>query len=142
MKRHERMRSVFDEPETFRAELKQMLGWPLVDHNDPTPPRVSTETLAKEDGYTVCRMHVEVVDGLYMSGLLLKAEGDQPKPLVLVQHGGQGTPEFISAFYGETGNYNDMLQRVRCYGVHIFSPQLLLWHDDYEVPYDRVAIDS
>ncbi|MBQ9964347.1 MAG: hypothetical protein IJP14_04425 [Clostridia bacterium] len=140
--RHERMRSVFDEPEKFRTELKQMLGWPLVGHDDPNPPQVSAEKLADEGGYSVYRLRVEVVDGLYMNGLFFKAECDGPKPLVLVQHGGQGTPEFISAFYGDTGNYNDMLQRVRRHGVHVFAPQLLLWHDDYEVPYDRVAVDA
>ncbi|MBQ3133729.1 MAG: hypothetical protein IJC17_05610 [Clostridia bacterium] len=141
--RSECMRAILDRPEPFREELKQMLGWPLVDHpKEETSPCVTAEKLVEEDGYAVFRMRFTVLDDLQMTGLFFRAESEKPLPLVLVQHGGQGTPEFIAGMYGDTGNYNDMLQRVKQHGVHMFAPQLLLWHDDYGVPYDRVSLDA
>jgi hypothetical protein len=66
----------------------------------------------------------------------------EPKPLVIVQHGGEGTPEHVSGIYGETFNYNDLLERVIKHNVHAFLPQFLLWADCYDVAYDRKAIDA
>lgn len=77
-----------------------------------------------------------------MTGLFFKVDGEEKKPLVIAQHGGQGTPELISGVYGKTDIYNDMLQRIRENGVHVFAPQLLLWSDDYNVEFDRKAIDA
>jgi len=34
------------------------------------------------------------------------------------------------------------VHRVRQQGVHVFAPQLLLWHDDYRVAYDRQSVDA
>jgi hypothetical protein len=53
-----------------------------------------------------------------------------------------GTPELISGIYGSTTNYNNMLHRVSSLGVHVFAPQLLLWSDDYQVEFDRKAMDT
>jgi len=77
-----------------------------------------------------------------MAGLFFKQDGRNKKPLVLVQHGGLGTPELISGVYGNTSNYNDMLQRVRENDVHVFAPQLLIWGDQYKTKFDRRAIDA
>ena len=62
--------------------------------------------------------------------------------LVIVQHGGLGTPELMAGAYGNTTNYNDMLQRVTRRGIDAFAPQLLLWSGQYEVPYDRGDFDA
>jgi dienelactone hydrolase len=35
-----------------------------------------------------------------------------------------------------------MLCRVIKYGVHVFAPQLLLWKEEYGVPYDRTELDA
>lgn len=73
-----------------------MLGWPLVNYHTDELPKVDMEMLSKEDGYEVYRMKIEVLEELYMTGLFFKIDGDDKKPLVLVQHGGEGTPELIS----------------------------------------------
>ena len=132
---------IFTDPESYRADFKKMLGWPLVDHQDDRIPTVKTVKLADEEGYSIYRMQFEILDGLEMTGLYFQMHGDEKKPLVLVQHGGAGTPERISGIYGDTSNYNRMLERVIAHGVHAFAPQLLLWDKKYEVPFDRVDVD-
>lgn len=135
-------RNIFNDPERYRADLRKMLGWPLVDYKAEGLPEVTAQMLSREDGYTVYRMGVQILEDVTINGLFFRQDGSEPKPLVLVQHGGQGTPELVSNFYGTTNNYNDMLHRVRSQGVHTFAPQLLLWSDKYEVPFDRRALDA
>lgn len=140
--RGEYQKRIFEDPERYRADLRRMLGWPLVDCDVVGLPSVRSEKLADEEGYSIYRMHFEILDGLEMTGLFFKMNGEERKPLVLVQHGGSGTPELIAGVYGSTSNYNDMLPRVLARGVHVFAPQLLLWENKYEVPFDRKAIDA
>jgi len=134
--------NIFLEQEKYRDDFKKMLGWPLVKHQTDRLPRVQTELLSKEEGYEIYRMQFEILEGLNMTGLFFKQNCKEKKPLVLVQHGGLGTPEAISGIYGNTSNYNDMLQRVRKNDVHVFAPQLLLWSDEYDAKFDRRAIDA
>lgn len=134
-------KEIFDNREKYIEDLKNMLGWPLVNYKTDSLPKVTAEKLSEEDGYEIYRMQFEILDGLKMTGLLFKA-GEEKKPMVIVQHGGAGTPELISGVYGDTSNYNDMLQRVRMHDVHIFAPQLILWHERYEVGYDRKEIEA
>jgi dienelactone hydrolase len=98
--------------------------------------------LSKEDGYSIYRMSFEIMEGLTMTGLFFQLDTREKRPLVIVQHGGQGTPELICGMYGSTTNYRDMLHRVLRQGVHVFAPQLLLWGESYEVPYDRAEVDA
>ncbi len=133
---------IFDSPEKYRSDFKEMLGWPLVGYEKSGIPTVEMHELSREDGYRIYRMQFEVLDGLKMSGLLFLADGDSKKPLVIVQHGGLGTPECISNVYGDTANYNDMLHRVRIHGVHVFAPQLLIWRKEYNVEFNRQKIDA
>lgn len=135
-------KDVFQDQEKYRQDFKSMLGWPLVDHESVGLPEVTTEKLSQEDGYCICRMQFEILPGLKLTGLLFKANGEEKRPMVIVQHGGLGTPELIAGFYGTTSNYNDMLHRVRAQGVDVFAPQLLLWGDQYQVEYDRKALDN
>ena len=135
-------KSIFEEAPRYREELKAMLGWPLSGHTSDALPSVVTEKLAEEETHSIYRMQVEILDGLTMSGLFFRAKVSEKAPLVIVQHGGLGTPEHISGFYGSTTNYNDMLERVIRHGVHAFAPQLLLWNEKYGVPFDRRAIDA
>ena len=140
--RKEYAKDIMLEPEKYREDFKKMLGWPLVDHHDDQLPVVNAEKIAKEDGYTIYRMSFEILDGLEMSGLYFEMD-EEKKPLVLVQHGRLGTPELISGFYnGNTGNYNDMLERVIAHKVHAFAPQLLLWNTErFGISFDRENID-
>lgn len=140
VKRADYLADIFETPEKYREDLKRMLGWPLVDYAADCPPQAKTEKLSEEEGYTVYRVTFEILEGLKLTGLFFKADGGK-KPLVIVQHGGAGTPELISGVYGSTSNYNDMLGRVIKHGVHAFAPQLLLWSDGYNVPFNRSAVD-
>lgn len=141
-KRREYIEKVFETPEKFRAEFKEMLGFPLVDYFPEGLPEVKTTKLADEENYEIFRMEFEILPELWMTGLFFKMRGEDKKPLVLVSHGGRGTPELISGVYGDTSNYNDILPRVIKYNVHAFAPQLLLWHEEYEVPFDRKELDA
>ncbi|MBQ8408203.1 MAG: hypothetical protein IJY39_05005 [Clostridia bacterium] len=141
--RTEYFKNVFTDQERYRRELRKMLGWPLVGHTDTEKPNVTLHKLSDEEGYELFRAEVEILEGLCLTGLFFKMKGDDKKPLVIVQHGGSGSPEIISGVYGGTANYNDMLMRVAKHNVHVFAPQLLLWNvQQYGVPYDRKAIDG
>ncbi|MBE6691075.1 MAG: hypothetical protein E7590_07335 [Ruminococcaceae bacterium] len=141
--RRARTADIFEHAEAHRAAFRKMLGWPLVGEAPRDIPNVKCELLADEEGYTVSRMSIEVLPGLWMTGLLFKHKCEGKLPLVIVQHGGSGTPELISGVWGGTGNYNDMLHRVLRQGVHVFAPQLLLWNQNHcAVPYDRIRMDA
>lgn len=152
--RNEYLDGIFENPGKYREDLKKMLGWPLVGHETKGLPEVTCEKIHDdEEGFSVYRMSFEILEGVKLYGLLFKA-GEEKKPLVLVQHGGGGSPEFIAAAYRDnghtndqkypcTGNYNDMLQRVLKHGVHAFAPQLLLWNqEDYNIDYNRQEVDA
>lgn len=135
--------NIFTDQEGYRGELREMLGWPLVGHTDSGRPNVTLHKLSDEEDYELFRAEVEILEGFCLTGLFFKMKGKDKKPLVLVQHGGSGSPEIISGVYGGTANYNDMLMRVAKHNVHVFAPQLLLWNvQQYGVPYDRKAIDG
>ena len=142
-KRKEYCKNIFCDPEPYREEFKAMLGWPLVGHTATALPAVSSELLSNEEGYAIYRMSFEILDGVKMTGLYFKINGEQKRPLVLVQHGGDGTPELIAGIHEKTYNYNDMLHRVLKYGVDVFAPQLLLWKSEkFGVPFDRKDLDA
>ncbi len=141
--REVRAEKMINDGEAYRAELKGMLGYPLNAPRPQMPPQVKTEMLSKEEGYTLYRLRIEILENLWMTGLYFRLDGEEKRPLAVVQHGGEGTPESISGVYGFTSNYNDMLMRVLKQGVHAFAPQLLLWKTErYGVPYRRAEIDA
>lgn len=139
--RREYAKHIFQNPEGYRDELRKMLGWPLVDYQTNGVVIPKTEKLSEEDGYSVYRMQFEILKGLTLTGLFFKADGGK-KPLVIVQHGGAGTPEFVAGMYGSSEYYYDVIQNLIKEGAHVFAPQLLLWDDTYSVDYDRKAIDA
>ena len=140
--RNELVNKIFEQPETMRQEFKDMLGWPLNSKID-FECQGESELLLEGDKYDIFRMRFEILKDLKLTGLFFKIKSDEPKPLVIVQHGGSGTPEIISGIYGYSANYNDLTERILQYGVHVFAPQLLLWNvDQYGSPYDRKEIDA
>ena len=142
-KRKEYCKNIMLQPEAYREDFRKMLGWPLTDHSEEGLPRVKRTKLAEEKGYCIYRMQFQIIGELEMTGLYFEMREKDKKPLVLVQHGGSGTPEAISGVYGGTSNYNQMLERVIAHGVHAFAPQLLLWNTEkYGVPYDRRNMDA
>lgn len=145
IKRKEYIKDVFDEPERYRQDFREILGWPLVGYEKNGLPNVKSEKLSDEDGYSIYRMQIEILPDVMLTGLFYKQRDEDKKPLVILQHGALGTPELISGFCenGNTHNYNEMLIRVVNKGVHGFAPQLLLWNaQKYGVNYSRELIDS
>ena len=142
--RREYVKDIFTDAERYRDDLARMLGWPLVDHKDEELPRCYSVKIADEEEYEIFRMRFEILDGLLLTGLFFKLRVEEKRPLVIIQHGAQGTPEHISGFEGHTSNYNDIVERTVTKGVHAFMPQLLLWKDVYFTaqPADRKSIDA
>ncbi|OME86044.1 hypothetical protein BK120_08625 [Paenibacillus sp. FSL A5-0031] len=130
------------ELELYREKFKAMLGWPLSDAKlDSSIPNARVEFVAQDRLSKIYRVIVEGGYGLTTYGLLFLPLSEGPFPLVISQHGGAGTPELCSGFYGPT-NYHDMTRRVLQRSIAVFAPQLLLWKEgEYGSPYDRLSID-
>ena len=136
-------KDIFANQEKYRQDLREMLGWPLVGYTDDREIAVSFEKLSEEENFTLYRAEFEILEGVKLSGLFFKMNGEGKKPLVIVQHGKSGTPEIMSGIFGSTWNYNDMLLRVAKHNVHVFAPQLLLWDvAQYGAPYERITMDA
>ena len=134
--------NIFTDPERYRQDLRDLLGWPLTQPSPADLPPVTAETLSQEEGYTIYRLQIEVLPEVKMAGLFFRMDTREAKPLVLVQHGKLGSPERLSGVYGGTSNYNQMLSRIISHKVHAFAPQLCLWGDSYGVPFDREELDA
>lgn len=126
----------------YRQALRAMLGWPLVEQNVPArTPRVWARPVGNDSLGRITRLWIETLPGLRTYGLYFRPPGTGRFPLVIAQHGGWGTPELCSGFFG-SANYNDMTRRVLRRGVAVFAPQLLLWNPEtFGPPYDKDAID-
>ena len=129
-----------------RKAYLDMLGWPLnADLPRPTPRFEVIEELGEEGEYTMLRVRLEVLEGLWLNGLYLRLNTEERRPLVIAQHGGCGTPELVSGFYfdGSSVNYNNMVTGLMPHRVHIFLPALQLWDASfYGQTYDRIATDA
>ncbi len=124
----------------YRWRLRKMLGWPLTEKKEP-PPNAELKKIADDDLGTIYRTWIDTLPGLRTYGIYFRPKGRGPFPLVIAQHGGGGTPELISNFFG-SANYNDMARRVLKRGAAVFAPQLLLWNTErFGNPYDRPHID-
>lgn len=141
-KRKEYFKGFFGNPEKYRNDLKEMFGWPLNSDFDFEVQKVSEELIYSDADYKIFRLKLRVLDDLMLSGLFFK-KGEERKPIVLLQNGFQGTPEFMTGFYGDTANYNDVFETVSQFDVNVFSPQLLLWEEKtYDVAFSRPEIDN
>ena len=143
-KRRAQWPTFFENQESYRQKFIEMLGWPLVYEPDKDElPSVEIKKLSDEDGYSIYRMEFDIIDGCILTGLFFKQDTDEKRPLIITQHGGDGTPELISGFYeGKTYNYNDMVENVIKGGAHIFAPQLLLWSEQYGLKQERNRVDA
>lgn len=126
---------------SFRADFTQMLGWPLNEyHSDLPTPEAQVDYVGEDDLGKIYRVHITALPGVTTYGLLFVPPTKPPFPLVISQHGGLGTPELCSGFFG-SDNYNDMTRRVLRRGVAVFAPQLLLWGEQFGPTFDRAQID-
>ncbi|MCK5851278.1 MAG: dienelactone hydrolase family protein [Kiritimatiellae bacterium] len=125
----------------YRKELTRMLGWPLTDEPSTEIPSVSIQRVAEDSLGQISRVLIETLPGTHTYGLFFRPEGKGPFPLVVSQHGGGGTPELCSGFFG-SANYNDMTRRILRRGVAVFAPQLLLWNSEsYGPKHEKDVID-
>ncbi|WP_168122462.1 dienelactone hydrolase family protein [Paenibacillus sp. HB172176] len=135
--------------ERYREDFAEMLGLPLISpwgepsiQGERGELHESEYTLVAEDGLgEIYRVEIPVSAGLTAYGLFFLPKGEGPFPLVISQHGGQGTPELAADFFGSE-NYNDMTRRILRRGAAVFAPQLLLWESERFGPgFDRKQID-
>ena len=142
-KRKAYCRDLMKDKEPYRKKLAELLGWPLTEKRDQTPPNVVIQRLAQEENYLIDRMQFTVMEDFVITGLLFRHIGNGDRPIVIAQHGGEGTPELISGISKTTGNYNHMVERILANGANVFAPQLLLWSENlYKPNYDRNMLDA
>lgn len=132
--RHAFGKTISADREQAREEYIKMLGWPL----GTDSPVISAKEIPvfENDKYIVTRIVLELFPGLPFYGILFRHVGAKERPLVISQHGGQGTPEICSSFF-RSANYNDMSMRIFLRGVNVFAPQTLLWESPKYGPENR-----
>ena len=127
--------------DVYRSKLISMLGWPLCNYSEEMgTPDADVEFVAEDELGSIYRLNIHVGFGLSTYGVLFVPEGKGPHPLIISQHGGQGTPELCSGFF-DSANYNDMSRRILRRGFAVFSPQLLLWAEEFGPTYDRPYLE-
>jgi len=143
-------------PEKYRKKLAHMLGWPLdermkqiegpgsISCEKQDTPSVKKYLVAQDGDVNIYRMQIEVMPDFWYYGILFLREDGKKHPLIIAQHGGDGTPERCSTLL-ETGSgvYNDMSRRILQYDANVFAPQMLLWDKNlYHITYNREHIDN
>ncbi len=117
------------DPEKYRKLYYENLGWPLTEYSTDLPtPNVRKWFVASDDRGDIYRMQIEVLEGLWFYGMYFVPTGKQETKtgLVIMQHGGGGSPELCSDIVGEN-NYYHMTTRILDRGVRVFCPQILCW---------------
>ena len=146
--RTEYVSEIFENPEKYRNELKNLIGWPLNEKREETIPDADYEEISDEGDFKIYRIKIEVMKGMHLQGLFFKKKDEKKRPLVLTLHGLLGSPELVAGFFEkDKGSYNDLISRVLRYDANVFAPQLLIWNitggfRDYGVKLDRYSIDS
>jgi len=133
-------------PEAFRDEFKKMLG---INSFSSAPTDFKTEYVGEDEVCRIMRVTCIMQNTIPMYALyMVPLNARAPMPLVIAQHGGGGTPELCSDFYGKN-NYNHMVRRLLERGFAVLAPQLLLWSKSdsetmrkHDIPYHRGGIDG
>ncbi|SDD47883.1 Alpha/beta hydrolase family protein [Paenibacillus sp. UNCCL117] len=126
----------------YRRQLCELLGRPLSGLSGArTPSEAKIEDAAGHRLGGMFRLTVQAADGLSLYGLLFLPDRAGPFPLVLVQHGGSGTPELCAGLYGPS-NYNGIIRRFVQRGCAVFAPQLHLWAPGQGPEKDRKTFDT
>ncbi len=132
--------------EEYRAQLKKMLGMELFASDGRS---VKKEYVGEDALASIWRLTVTVMGSIpFYALLIIPHNGNTRTPLVIAQHGGGGTPELCSDFYGRN-NYNGMVRRLLTRGCAVLAPQLLLWAQvecetqrAHAIPYSRRDVDK
>jgi len=129
--RLELINNIQKNPDDCRKQLARMFGWPLNCESNESIPEVNKIFVAKNGDVSIYRIQINVLE-IPFYGILFVKEDNKRRPLVIVQHGGLGTPELCGNLLEMgTDNYNDIIDRVLKYDVNVFAPQLLLWGQEF-----------
>ncbi|MDF2924856.1 MAG: hypothetical protein K0R57_3770 [Paenibacillaceae bacterium] len=134
---------LYENKELYRRDFIQMLGWPLNEYTFGEVRGIQTIHAGHTETADIYRLQLEAWPSLPFYGILFVPSVREDKiPLVISQHGGQGTPELCSSLFGSSENYHQMTQRILSRGAAVFAPQLLLWDKEkYGVMHDRQQTD-
>ena len=135
-----------EHPDFYRRAFYEMLGTPLTEYEalKQIPVTCVEDTYVGDDGICeIRRMRLAVLGDYTVYGILfLPHDLAEDAPFVISQHGGGGTPEVCSDFYGDN-NYNHQTPRLVKRGAVVFAPQLLLWNPEmFGDPHERQRVDS
>ncbi len=112
----------------LRKRVLERIGFPPPDVASDMKPRW---TLVAEDAYAkIYRMWYEVLEGVELYSMLWIPNGlDKPAPLIICQHGGDGSPEVIGGVSAKEGdgsfNYGWMVQKSVEQGYVAWAPSLI-----------------
>lgn len=126
----------------LRQEIRALLGWPLTDPPARSPSRRRLTPLDLVPWASTSRLEFEVIEGFRSEALVCcpaKPTGQTPR-LLIIQHGGQGTPELVAGV-PQSFNYNDAAQTAVADGWTVVLPQLPLWQANAEPAIDQSRID-
>ncbi len=121
--------SYYENPEKYRKLYYEMLGYPLTEYSKDLPiPNVRKWFVATDDRGDIYRMQIEVIENLWFYGMYFvpKGKNEEKTGLVIMQHGGGGSPELCSDIVGDN-NYYHITTRILDRGVRVFCPQIMCW---------------
>ena len=134
------------DPASYRRAFYEMLGTPLTEYEtlkNISVVCVEDTFVADHELCEIRRMRLAVLGDYTVYGILfLPHERAEDAPFLISQHGGAGTPEVCSDFFGNN-NYNHQTMRLVQRGAVVCAPQLMLWNPDiFGDPHDRNRMDS
>lgn len=135
-----------ENPEKYRRAYREMLGLDLFTGQASKP--AEKIYVGRDAVCCIYRLQIYLTEEIpFYALLLIPHHVKAPMPLAVTQHGGGGTPELCSDFYGKN-NYNHMVQRVLERGYAALVPQMLLWSTreleaqrGHDIPYQRGKVD-
>lgn len=111
----------------YRVKFIEMLGQPLT-HYEHSVPEAKQWYVGEDDYGKVYRVTICTIGSVEFYGLLWLPKIKAKKyPLLIVQHGGGGTPELLCDMHGQN-NYTHISKIALENGFAVFAPQLLLWN--------------
>lgn len=114
-----------EDSEKYRNKFIDMIGLHFFE-NKSRKAAVS-EYAGEDDISRIYRIIVYITDEIpFYAMLFVPHNAKVGCPLVIAQHGGNGTPELCADMNGKN-NYNHMVQRVLRRGAIVIAPQLMLW---------------
>jgi len=139
--------------EMFREQFIHLLGIDICrDVFGTGVPEVELTAVGEDNTVSISRVKIKLAEDVFFTGLMfLPRCHDEKMPLVIMSHGGGGSPELACDII-RPNNYGGVARRLMDHGIAVFAPQLLLWNlqpakcggniPHYETPYDRNASDN